>query len=651
LSDSFILRVYTHEVKMTDCQTWLAEYAKSGSESAFRELVARYIDLVYCTALRLVGGDTHLAQDVAQLVFVDLARKASTLPGDLFLGGWLYRDTCFVAGKIMRGERRRQARERQAAEMNTQPDHSAANLAKVVPILDEAISELGATDRAAILLRFFEQRDFRSVGLALGSNEDTAQKRVSRALEKLRSILKHRGLNLSAAALGTALAAQAVTAAPAGLAASISATALAQAAAGGGIALTFLKPFLKLMAMSKLTFGIIAAVVVAGLAVPVVVHYQSRPAPPKEDLTSAQPGLDVPSGGIKPDSETATPSPPRLPIARSVPTAPAQAAVSFRAMDEIMKGMRLTAAQAQEMESKLAQVPDDLSARCQLLGYYSSQQFRSQAAREARQGHIQWLIQHQPELNLGAYANLDPRLDGAAYAQAKALWLQQVNDNPQNTAILGHAAQFCLLNDRPTAEELLQKAQALEPANPAWYSQMAHLYALDAKLAEPGSSNQPAVKALEQMERAQANTTGEMEKFENLNQLTQMAFDAGEGEKARTYATALLQQASEQQTGWNYGDAIYRGNAILGRLALRGGNLEEAKQYLLAAARTTGSPVLNSFGPNMALAKELLQQGEKDTVLEYFKLCGKFWQNDKIAAWTEQVNQGSIPDFGANLVY
>src|SRR5437868_13184722 len=102
---------------MTDSQQLLAEYARNGSEAAFRELVARFVGLVYSTALRLVEGDTHRAEDVAQTVFVNLARKARTLPEDVRLGGWLHRDTCLVASHAMRGERRRRSRERQAAEM------------------------------------------------------------------------------------------------------------------------------------------------------------------------------------------------------------------------------------------------------------------------------------------------------------------------------------------------------------------------------------------------------------------------------------------------------------------------------------------------------------------------------------------------------
>src|SRR4051794_34638247 len=104
---------------MTDSQTLLADYVTNGSEPAFRELVTRYIDLVYTAAVRLVNGDRHLAEDIAQTVFADLARMAGTLSKEVMLGGWLHRHTCFVAATVIRTERRRQSRERQAVEMNT----------------------------------------------------------------------------------------------------------------------------------------------------------------------------------------------------------------------------------------------------------------------------------------------------------------------------------------------------------------------------------------------------------------------------------------------------------------------------------------------------------------------------------------------------
>ncbi len=257
---------------MTETQALLAEFVKNRSETAFRELVVRFRTLVFSTALRLVVGDAHLAEDVAQAVFLHLAQKARTLKPDSALGGWLHRDTCHVAATVMRGERRRQNRERQAVAMNSLPDHSAANLAQLAPVLDEAINQLGAEDRAAIMLRFYEQRDLRSVGEALGSSENAAQKRVARALEELRALLKHRGVALSGAALGTILAAQAVTAAPTQLAATISTAVLANATSAAIPTFTLVK----LMAAINLKSTAVSALVLAAVLTPLLLQHQAH---------------------------------------------------------------------------------------------------------------------------------------------------------------------------------------------------------------------------------------------------------------------------------------------------------------------------------------------------------------------------------------
>src|SRR5437868_5861565 len=121
---------------MSEIQKLLAEYVSSGSDAAFHELVSRYTNLVYSVAIRLTYGDSQLAEDVGQTVFSDLARKAHTLSPEVMLGGWLHRHTCYVAATMMRSERRRQARERQAVQMNAMQDHTEVNLAHVAPILD-----------------------------------------------------------------------------------------------------------------------------------------------------------------------------------------------------------------------------------------------------------------------------------------------------------------------------------------------------------------------------------------------------------------------------------------------------------------------------------------------------------------------------------
>src|SRR4051812_22047154 len=104
---------------MPGTQQLLADYVQNGSEAAFRELVSNYLGLVYSAALRLTNGNTHLAEDIAQTVFADLARIAPKLSNEVMLGGWLHRHTCFVTATILRSERRRQDREREAVEMNS----------------------------------------------------------------------------------------------------------------------------------------------------------------------------------------------------------------------------------------------------------------------------------------------------------------------------------------------------------------------------------------------------------------------------------------------------------------------------------------------------------------------------------------------------
>jgi RNA polymerase sigma factor (sigma-70 family) len=264
---------------MTDSQKLLAEYVQAGSEAAFREIVARYVNLVHSTALRLVGGDIQLAEDVTQTVFIHLARNARKLSRDSMLGGWLHRDTCYVASKTMRSERRRQIREREAALMNSNhPSDNVENLS----LLDQAINLLGNDDRTAILLRFFEQRDFRSVGLAMGTSEDAARMRVTRALDKLQSILKRRGATISAAALATTLAAQAVSAAPAGLAGNVAGIALASSTAAAGASTTLFN----LMTITKLKAGI--AIVAAAVATPLAFQQYAKVKLREENLALRQ---------------------------------------------------------------------------------------------------------------------------------------------------------------------------------------------------------------------------------------------------------------------------------------------------------------------------------------------------------------------------
>lgn len=145
----------------------------------------------------------------------------------------------------------------------------------------------------------------------------------------------------------------------------------------------------------------------------------------------------------------------------------------------------------------------------------------------------------------------------------------------------------------------------------------------------------------------------QQERFYELGRTAKDAFNDGKFDVAKQSADELLSMAPSYPRDWNYGNAIQDGNLVLGRLALKDGRIDEAKERLLAAGNSPGSPQMDSFGPNMSLAKDLLDKGERDVVLQYFDLCRKFWElgQSKLDEWTADVKSGTTPNFGANLLY
>jgi RNA polymerase sigma factor (sigma-70 family) len=224
-------------MEMTPDHELLRHFARTNSEDAFAELVKRHVNLVYSAALRQVNGDDHLARDIAQTVFTDLARKAGSLARRENLAGWLYTSAHFAAAKAVRGETRRRDREEKFMREPTHETAPDADWEKIRPTLDDAMHELKESDRAAILLRYFENRQFAEVGAKLGLNENAARMRVERALEKLRAVFAKRGIT-TATTLAAVISVNAVQVVPGNLAATLTATALATAGTG---TFTFLK--------------------------------------------------------------------------------------------------------------------------------------------------------------------------------------------------------------------------------------------------------------------------------------------------------------------------------------------------------------------------------------------------------------------------
>jgi RNA polymerase sigma factor (sigma-70 family) len=244
----------------------LQAYVRERSQPAFAELVRRYIDLVYSAARRQVAGE-HAAQDIAQSVFTDLAHHASRITRTQPLAPWLYVVTRRTAIDYLRRESRRAERERSAAEVAfmSEPESDWSRLA---PALDEAMATLEERDRAAIVLRYFQNRSLRDVGAALGLSDDSAQKRVSRALDKLRHSFAARGIAVTAPGLATAVSARAVQTAPAAIVGAISVVA---PVAVGGFAGAVAGALARKVALSAL-----AAAVVGGAVVEIHRHQRQR---------------------------------------------------------------------------------------------------------------------------------------------------------------------------------------------------------------------------------------------------------------------------------------------------------------------------------------------------------------------------------------
>ncbi|MDR3458162.1 MAG: sigma-70 family RNA polymerase sigma factor [Verrucomicrobiae bacterium] len=265
-----------------DNSALLRQYVENNSDEAFAELVAHHINLVYSVALRQVG-DPHQAEEITQAVFIILARKAAELRHDKALSSWLFQVTRLTSNNFIRSETRRQRREEEAY-MQSALDQAGSDVwPRIAPLLDHAVAGLHEKDRRAIVLRFYEGRNLREVGLALGASEGAAEKRVNRALEKLRNFFTKRGVSSTTASIAGAISANSVHAAPVALAKTVTVVAVAKGAAASGSTLTLIKGALKIMAWTKAKTALVAgaALLLAAGTTTVVIKTSSSNRPPE----------------------------------------------------------------------------------------------------------------------------------------------------------------------------------------------------------------------------------------------------------------------------------------------------------------------------------------------------------------------------------
>ncbi|HVE41587.1 MAG TPA: hypothetical protein VNM14_16970 [Planctomycetota bacterium] len=331
--------------------------------------------------------------------------------------------------------------------------------------------------------------------------------------------------------------------------------------------------------------------------------------------------------------------------------------VSLEQASRIMEeAAELPPEQLKVFEAELAKDPGSLGSRLRLMGYHGRRGGEGAQSQGRYADLVVGLVEQHATLDLAF--ELSRWLQPPSFEKAAAPWIAAARAHPADARILGNAGAYLtssiyVADFRDQGKALLQQARKLDPKNPRWALALGEGAETEFLT---DRSKETAARALGYLEEAYALTPAanraalRPQGCHLFHVLAKLAFTAGDLKKAETYATDLLKVVNEKEEEWNYGNAIHDGNTVLGQVALRNGNREQAKKFLLASGQTPGSPQLNSFGPEFTLAKELLEKEERATVLQYFELCRKFWNNgaaiESLDDWTKMVKEGKVPDFG-----
>jgi tetratricopeptide (TPR) repeat protein len=318
------------------------------------------------------------------------------------------------------------------------------------------------------------------------------------------------------------------------------------------------------------------------------------------------------------------------------------------------EGRRMTAVQAEIAELELAADPSSKTTRASLIGYHNRH-----SRKRAAELVLEWIEQDPASVpvNIG---RIDFVSSPREYATACTLWQKQVDASPEDLDVLRNASVLLGQQEHERARELLRRGEELAPGDPYWADNLGQSLLRGTPrrgVFDPVAAGQALTAFERAIELHQARWEEPSHRL--LLFAANAALQVGELESAREHARAaliILEEAAERSrrsvvASRPSGRDFHVAYLVLGLAAVREGEFEEAERRLVSSATKGGGPTLNSFGPNMLLARELIDVGRCEAVLDYFRLCGEFWDDPKLEEWAADVEEGRTPNFGGNLSY
>ncbi|MBI4835504.1 MAG: hypothetical protein HY811_11895 [Planctomycetes bacterium] len=326
----------------------------------------------------------------------------------------------------------------------------------------------------------------------------------------------------------------------------------------------------------------------------------------------------------------------------------------------VFKGKKLNKIDVDKLEALLKKEPFRLDIHIQLIGYYVRNNKEDQKEYEE---HLIWAITNYPDLEfvVSSFLQVDSIISPNLYKKIEKLWLRQIEVNNDNHLVLLNASNFFFHANPNLAEKLLKNAKVLAPENYDISRYLTTFYEVHDKPKEAENEKKGfAANRLKKLESQLGESLG-ADYFYCLLDITKQAYISGSFEKAVDYANKLLKESSKFENDWNYGNAIHHGYIILGLVSFKSGDIVKARDCLIRSGLVSGSPQLNSFGPDMTLAKLLLKSGKNTTpekddvkaVIQYLQNCKNFWRGevDLLDAWIKTIESGGTPDFDKNCHY